>query len=271
MPFINIRGCNYFYREEGSGNETLVFAHGFLMDADMFRFQIDYFKDKFRIIAFDWRGQGRSQKTDDGYDMESLYFDAVELLNRLNCVPCHWIGLSMGGFIGMRLGARNSHLLKSLTLADTGATAETFLNKIKWGLLAIIFRLFGFKPVKKGVLKALFSPHSLNDPNFKPLLDEYINKMQHYDRKTIYKIAWAIFNRKPVLSELSKIKVPTLVIVGEDDIARPLHEAQQLVKLIPDAKLEIIPKAGHSSALENPEAFNIALENFLKTVSNAYS
>ena len=270
MPYVSVRDCNYYYKETGRGEETIVFAHGFLMDADMFRFQIDYFKDRYRIIAFDWRGQGRSEKTTNNYDMESLYMDAVELLEKLNCAPCHWVGLSMGGFIGMRIAARKPQLIRSLTLADTGASSETLINKIKWGSLAILFKLFGIKPVKKGVLKALFSPHSLKNPEFKQIIDEYIQKMEKYDRNTVYKIAWAIFNRKSVVSELHKIRVPTLVIVGEDDIARPVEEAKQLTDLITNTQLALIPQAGHSSALENPKEFNSVLENFLKQVSNAY-
>jgi len=271
MPSIHVRNCAYYYHEVGSGEETLVFAHGFLMDADMFRYQFDHFKDRFRIVAFDWRGQGRSEKTPSGYDMDSLYFDALALLEKLNCTSCHWIGLSMGGFIGMRIAARNPNRLKSLVLAGTGADAETLINKVKWGLLAILFRFFGVRPVQKGVLKTLFSPHSLNNPEFKPILLKYINKMKQYDRTTTYKIAWSIFNRKAVVDEITKITVPTLVMVGEDDIARPLHEAQRLVELIPHADLAIISQAGHSSALENPKSFNQELEQFLKKVSNAYS
>ncbi|NPA34451.1 MAG: alpha/beta hydrolase [Chlorobi bacterium] len=269
MPYIQVRGCNYYYIDEGKGDETIVFAHGFLLDADMFRFQIDYFKNRYRIIAFDWRGQGRSEKTTNGYDIDSLYLDSIELLMKLNCTPCHWVGLSMGGFVGMRIVARKPELIKSLILADTGASEETFINKIKWGTLAILFRLFGLHPVKKGVLKALFSPHSLKNPNFKSIITEYAHKMEKQDRKTIYKIAWAIFNRKSVIDELHKIKAPSLVMVGEDDIARPVEEAKQLVELIPNAELKIIPNAGHSSALENPQEFNKAMETFLKKVSNA--
>ena len=75
-----------------------------------------------------------------------------------------------------------------------------------------------------------------------------------------------IFRRKDVRDELKTIKVPTLILVGEDDIARPPSESEELKNLIQGSEMHIIPRAGHSSPLENPEDFNAHLENFLRRV-----
>ena len=268
MPEIEIRGAKYYYEEHGQGDETIVFAHGFLMDGDMFRYQVEKLKDKYRVVIFDWRGQGRSQATPDGYDMDELYLDAVEFLEKISCKtkPCHWVGLSMGGFIGMRIAARRPDLLKSLILAETSAEAETFFKKLKWGLMAILFKLFGPGPVKKGIIKVLFGKKILNDPSRRHIIEEYVQKWYKLDRDATYKIAWAIFNRKPVVDELKNIKIPVLIIVGDQDIARTVEEARRLKEMIPHAKLVIIEGAGHSSALEEPEAFTHAILEFLEEI-----
>ncbi len=267
MPEIQINNARYYYTDTGTGNETIVFAHGFLMDREMFRHQIEALKSRYRIIAFDWRGQGKSQVTDSGYDMDELYRDALALIEALKLKKPHWTGVSMGGFIGMRIAARHPDLLGSLVLADTSDEAEILSKKIRWGLLAYIFKYFGPEPIINGIRKALFGKSSLENPGFLPVLEEYAGKWMQLDREATFKIAWAIFNRKPVTEELKNIKIPTLVVVGDEDIARPVDEAERLSRRINNARMEIIPKAGHSSPLENPEDFNRILTDFLQNIT----
>jgi pimeloyl-ACP methyl ester carboxylesterase len=266
MAEMVLNGAKYFYIEQGGGDETVVFAHGFLMDHMMFRHQIEALKENYRIIAFDWRGQGNSEPVLHGHDMDDLYNDMLEFFEKLNLNRVHWVGVSMGGFIGMRLAARNPGLLKSLVLADTSDEAEVPVKKIRWGVLAYIFKYFGPGAVTKGIQKALFGKSSLSNPDFKNVLDEYADKWKKLDRDTTFKIAWAIFNRKPVTDELKNINAPTMIIVGEEDVARPVEEAGRLQRRIKNARLEIIPESGHSTPLEQPGAFNRLLRNFLESI-----
>jgi pimeloyl-ACP methyl ester carboxylesterase len=99
MPQINVNGVELYYEEYGSGTETVVFAHGLLMDCRMFERQVETLRKNYRCVAFDFRGQGQSQITEDGYDMDTLTKDTSALINELNCAPCHFAGLSMGGFV----------------------------------------------------------------------------------------------------------------------------------------------------------------------------
>ncbi len=264
MPEIQINNAKYHYVDTGKGDETIIFAHGFLMDNEMFRYQIEALKDTYRIIAFDWRGQGRSEVTENDYEMDDLYEDALALIEALKLKNLHWVGVSMGGFIGMRIAARHPGLLRSLVLADTSDEGETFIKKIRWGILAYIFKYFGAAPIIKGIQKALFGKSSLANPDFQPIMDEYAEKWKRLDKNATFKIAWAIFNRLPVTNELNNIKSPTLVVVGDEDIARPADEAERLTKRIENARMEIIPRAGHSSPLEQPEYFNRVYTDFLR-------
>ena len=81
-------------------------------------------KERSHCVAFDFRGQGQSEVTRSGYDMETLYEDAVALIEQLGCAPCHFLGLSMGGFLGLRLAAWHPELLRSLILLETSADPE---------------------------------------------------------------------------------------------------------------------------------------------------
>jgi pimeloyl-ACP methyl ester carboxylesterase len=267
MAEIQINDTLYYYDISGSSSETIVLAHGFLTDSEVFRNQVEYFRKKYRVITFDWRGQGKSQITRGGYEMDMLFEDAAGLLEKLDCKPCHWAGISMAGFIGLRLAARRPDLIKSLALVDTSDEAETTLKKIRWGLLAYIFKYFGPGAVTKGIQKVLFGKSSLENPDFKQVLDEYAGKWRTLDRKTTFEIAWAIFNRPAVTDELPLIKIPTIIIVGDEDVARPLEEARRMQKRIPESRLEIVPHAGHTVPLEQPEYFNRIYENFLESVN----
>lgn len=79
------------------------------------RFQAEFFRSRYRCIAFDFRGQGQSQATKAGYDLDQLTEDTASLIRTLNADPCHFVGCSMGGMVGMRLAVRHADLLRSLT------------------------------------------------------------------------------------------------------------------------------------------------------------
>ena len=114
MPKIQVNGTEINYEDRGSGKETIVFSHGLLWSTALFNNQVNYLQGKFRCISFDFRGQGKSEITDDGYDMDTLAVDAAELIKKLKLGSCHFVGLSMGGFIGLRLGIGEPDLIKSL-------------------------------------------------------------------------------------------------------------------------------------------------------------
>ena len=80
MPLLDINGTRINYEEHGSGPETIVFAHSLLCNLNMYKKQIAHFKDRYRCIAFDFRGQGKSAVPKDGYDMDTLAEDARALI-----------------------------------------------------------------------------------------------------------------------------------------------------------------------------------------------
>ena len=151
-----INGVSLSYEVYGNGSETKFFAHGLLWNRHIFDSQIDELKDRCRCIAFDFRGQGQSAVTDSGYDMDTLAEDVFELIRSFKCTSCHFVGLSMGGIVGMRLAIKHPDLIKSLVLIGTSANLEPGENIGRYKRLNFIARWFGLKPVASQVMSIMF-------------------------------------------------------------------------------------------------------------------
>ncbi|MFZ1864469.1 MAG: alpha/beta hydrolase, partial [Polyangiales bacterium] len=163
MPYIEVNGVRLHYVEHGSGPEAIVFSHSYLVDWSHFKPQIDALSGRYRCIAFDHRGHGASERPKDGYDMENLYADAVAFIEAMKCAPLHFVGLSTGGFIGLRLGFRRPGLLRSLTLMDTSAEVEPALKRLQYELMMRMVRLIGIRPFAPYIMSLFFSKKSRRD------------------------------------------------------------------------------------------------------------
>ena len=264
MPQIKINKCNYSYQCHGTGTETLVLSHGLLWSGEMFQKQVDYFKDRYRVVTYDHRGQGSSEVTTGGYDMDSLYQDAVSLIDKLGLGQVHFGGLSMGGFVAMRLAARRPDLVKSLILMETSAQSEP--NKLKYNLLKTIVRLFGVNSVVNPVMNIMFGKTFLNDPARQSERLYWTNQLRK-NKKSIVRAVSGVIDRRGVEDELSKIQCPTLILVGTEDIATMPEKAEYIHSKIPHSTLKYVENAGHTACVEQPEQYNAELEKFLVSSS----
>lgn len=264
MDTIEVNGTRLYYEEHGDGEETIVFSHGLLMNAGMFSAQVEALRDRYRCIAYDHRGQGRSAVPPDGYDMDNVTRDAASLIRLLRAWPCHFVGLSMGGFVGMRLAIHHPELLRSLVLMETSANPEPRRNVKPYRLLAFIGRWFGFRPVADRLMNILFGRTFMNDPAREDERRAWKRVILANDRKGAARAARAVIDREGVGERLGEISVPTLIIVGEEDVATPPKEGRKLQDNIPGSRLIVIPSAGHSSTIEQPQAVNQALADFLQ-------
>ena len=271
MPEITVNGVTLFYQDKGAGADTVVFSHSYLVDSTHFAPQIEALSDRYRCIAYDHRGHGRSQVTEAGYDVENLYADAVALIEALHCAPCHFVGLSVGGFIGMRIGIRRPALLKSLTLMDTSADPESRKGLRQYRLFMAVVRWFGLRPVIGKVMSLLFGEKFLRDPERQDEVKEWKRRIASLNKKAGMEFGKGIYARAGVYEELSTITVPTLVMAGENDTATPVAQAERIAKKIPGAKLFVVPGAGHLCTVEEPAAVNAAIEEFVAAHASAKS
>jgi len=263
MPRIKVHGADLYYEEHGGGPETIVFAHGLLWDRRLFAPQIAALQDRYRCIAFDFRGHGESQVTAAGYDMDTLTEDAAELIRLLGCAPCHFAGLSMGGFVAMRLAIRHPELIRSLMLLETSAEPEPEENLARYRFLRFIARWLGIGLVAGPVLKILFGEAFLADPARAEARKEYRRCLIANDRIGIHRAVLGVITRHGIDDQLDRIHRPTLILVGDQDVATVPAKAERMHARIAGSILRVIPGAGHTSTLEEPEAVTRALEEFL--------
>ncbi len=263
MPIIRVNGAGLYYEEHGTGPETIVFAHGLLWSCRMFDDQIAALKDRYRCIAFDFRGQGKSEVTRDGYDMETLYEDAAALIEALDCAPCRFVGLSMGGFIAMRLAARRPDLIKSLILLETSADPEPSENIPKYRQLNFIVRWLGPGLVVNQVMPVMFGQKFLTDPARAEQRQQWRRRGVSNHRIGVTRATTGVITRRSIYDEIEKIRVPTLIIVGDQDVATVPAKSQRIHERIAGSRLAIIPGAGHTSTVEEPAAVNAAINEFL--------
>ena len=263
MPTIQVNDAELYYDDTGEGEETIVFSHGYLMTHEMYRVQIDGLKDRYRCVAYDQRGHGQSKAFDDKYGIEDIYRDGEALLETLDCGPCHFVGMSTGGFVGLRLGVRRPDLLKSLILIDTSAAGESGAQLRQYNAMLFVLRFLGIGPVMSRGFATLFHSNFLNDPARQDQVQQWKAIARQHDRQAIYKFGKGIFNRESVVDQLPNINVPTVVMVGEEDIATPPKYSEQIAKAIPQATLHKIPNSGHTSPVEEPTAVLTIMKEFL--------
>ncbi len=266
MPYIDVNGTRMHYTDSGEGSETIAFSHGLLFSGAMFEAQVAHFRDRYRCITFDHRGQGQSAVSESGYDMDTLTDDAAALIDALDVGPCHFAGLSMGGFVGMRLAARRPDYIKSLILLETSADPEPKENHGKYKKLNFVARWIGLWAVANKVLPIMFSQSFLNDPTRTADKARWKAEILGNHRIGITRAVMGVIKRQPVMDELRNIDCPTLIIVGEEDVATVPEKSERMHQKIKGSELIYIPRAGHSSTVEQPDMVNAAIDGFLERV-----
>jgi pimeloyl-ACP methyl ester carboxylesterase len=269
VQLLEVNGAQVFVEDTGlplgrPDAETVMFGHGVLFSGRSFRAQIDRLRDRFRCVAVDFRGQGLSPAADSGYDMDTLTDDVVGIIDKLGLGRVHFVGLSMGGFVGMRLAARHPELVRSLVLLDTSAGPEPQANVPRYKLLAAIYTWFGLRPVRKSVEKIMFGPTYLADPRSQAEIDEWVEELSGLDKRGVKKAIYGVIERTAIHSEIGRITAPTLVGIGADDVATTRDKSEAIVAAIPGSRLEIIADAGHSSSIEQPGAVADLIERFIE-------
>jgi 3-oxoadipate enol-lactonase len=264
---VKIRGAELHVEDSGGSGPAIVFSHGLLWSTAMWRFQVAAFRGRYRCIAYDHRGQGKSEVTASGYDMDTLAEDAVALIGQLGAAPVHFVGLSMGGFVGMRVAARHPELVRSLSLLETASDAEPWVSGRKYAAMSFLTRFFGTGPFVPAVMKIMFAAPFREDAARAELREGMVREILANDPEGLRRAVRGVISRKPLAeAELAKIRVPTLVVSGELDSAVVPARSMRTAASIPGAKFRSIPRAGHTSSVEEPEAVNRVLLELWESV-----
>lgn len=261
--FVEVDGIRLAYDDQGTGI-PMVFLHAFPMNRTMWAPQLVALSRTARVITVDLRGHGESDAPLWHYSMEQFAGDLCALLDRLSLAQAVFAGLSMGGYLIFSLLRRSPHRVKAIVLAGTRAAADSDEARHARFMLAQVAYAKGASAVAETMLPKLLGPTSLTS---RPDLVERVRSI--IGRTEVSGIAgdlMAMAERPDSRALLPTIACPALVIVGEEDTTTPLQEARLIADQIPGARLEIIPNAGHLSNLEQPEAFNRALERFVSSL-----
>lgn len=248
-----VNGITIAYDDRGAGL-PIVFLHAFPLNRTMWTQQLAGLGQQFRTISIDLRGHGESDAPFWRYSLEQYATDVKEVLAGLGIARALFVGLSMGGYLEFTLYRLYPELILGLVFADTRAEADK-PEQLQWRFtLAQRTGAIGPAAVIADMLPKLLAPKTYErDPD----LVERVRFIQAAAPVPgIIGDLMAMAERPDSTDLLSSIKVPTLVLVGEDDVLTTPADAQRIAMGIPGAKLVIIPDAGHLSNMEQPDIFN---------------
>jgi pimeloyl-ACP methyl ester carboxylesterase len=259
MPKVQVNGAELSYRDAGVGSSTVLLLHAFPLHGGMWSREIALLERRHRVIAPDYRGLGGSAPSGRPSTMEVLAEDVRALLAHLRVERAAVAGLSMGGYLAFELYRRMPALFRGLALCDTKATAdgpearatrETFArNALEKGL--------GW--VADEMIPKLLRPGA--EPQVAKEVRDLI--VRHGTPAGVAAAQRGMAERPDSTPTLATIACPTLVIVGEDDALTPPAEAERMARAVKEATLVRIPRAGHLSNVERPDAFGAALSSFV--------
>jgi pimeloyl-ACP methyl ester carboxylesterase len=241
-----------------------VLVHGAAHDHRGWRPQVAALADEFTVVAWDAPGAGRSSDLPAGFGLADYASSLAALIEEVASGPAHLAGLSWGGTVVQELYRRRPELVATLILADTYAGWKGSLaDEEVRARVAGVDRMLSAPPGEfDPALPGLFA--SEPPAEFAPLLDEIAAAVRPESLRNQL-LGMAAADQRDLLP---RIAVPTLLIWGELDARSPLDVARQLEEAIPDARLVVIPGAGHVSNLERPEAFSQAVREFCRRHSS---
>lgn len=247
---------------------VVVLGHGLLFSGRMFDAQVAALRPAYRCLTVDWRSQGRSPRAAGPHDMDTLLGDLVALLDECDTGPVHYVGLSMGGFVGMRLAARHPDRVRTLTLLDTSAAPEPAPSRRRERIMAHALPYVGLRPLEGQVAALMFGPTFLRartrtgSPE-QQAYDAWRTPLVQTDRRGLKQAVLGVLDRDGVEDELGRITALTLVVTGADDRPTPVAQAERIVAGIPGARLEVVPACGHSCTVEQPDVVTRLLVDHL--------
>ncbi len=249
------------YKQGNPLATSIIFVHGFPYDHLMWEKVISFLDKSYLCISYDILGLGNSPASDGQFTMESFVDDLEEILNELKLDKPVLCGLSMGGYIALRAVERMSPKFRGLILCDTKSEADNNETKLK--------RAAGIKKINElGVQKFVedFVPGCFTEESIKSLrgYKETLARSLKSDPVGVKGCLLAMQGRTDTTSFLEKIKIPTLVICGEEDKLSPPSVMKSMADKIQSSEFVLIPKAAHMTPIENPEAVSKAILSFLK-------
>ena len=260
MPKARVEGGEIHYDISGKG-ECLVFVSGLGGVGRYWAPQIAAFSERFRVITYDQRGTGESDKTQREFSLDAMAVDLAGLMDALDIPRAHIVGLSTGGAIGQTLAIERPERVHRLVMCSTWTHCDPWFRRLFEARRAM-YATAGSE------LHGMFHPLWLYPPDYVNTHDAEIEAERVRAIGSAPPVEVSIgridalmrFDRR---ADLARIKAPTLIIASDNDYITPAYYAKALVDSIPGAKLEIVHGGGHSISKTRPDVFNRLVMSFL--------
>ena len=269
MPTARVGGVNLHYEEVGQG-APLVFVHEFAGDAESWRLQVRFFSRRYRTIAFNARGYPPSDVPPDlaAYSQQQAADDITGVLDHLGIRKAHVCGLSMGGYATLHFGLSQPARALSLVVAGAGyGSDDAARHRADCELVARRLETEGMEATaevySRGPMRVQFME---KDPvGWREFRDRLAGGSARGHALTLRGVQMTRPSIYDLGDRMARLEVPTLIVTGDED--EPcLEPGIYMKRTIPTAGLVVIPKAGHTVNLEEPDAFNRAVLDFLTAV-----
>lgn len=257
-----INSLELAYDDHGIG-QPLIFLHAFPLNRSMWEYQTRSLlaEQRFRLVTLDWRGFGESDIAADISTMEDFADDVAGLMAQLGMQQAILCGLSMGGYAAFAFLRKYSRRVSALILADTKPEADDAVTQASRAQVAQLVLSEGTSAIADQQIPRLLSAYTREQqPDVELRVRHMINGAL---AQGIAAAARGMAQRADATDLLATIDCPMLVIAGEHDSITPPSMARSWAEQIADAQIAVIPRAGHLSNLEQPEAFTTVIHNFL--------
>ncbi len=258
---IEANGIKMNYELSGKeGAPVVMLSHSLGSSLIMWNLQLEVLEPHYQLLRYDTRGHGESEAPPGAYTFDMLGDDALGLLDALGIEKVHFVGLSMGGMIGQCLALNHPERLENLVLCDTAALLPEEAQPI-WQERIEMAREKGMEALVGETLERWFTPSFLrqNPPEVERIRQQFLSTPVDG-----YMGCSEAIRGLNYLERLSEIKIPTLIMVGEEDPGTPVAAAELMQHRIAGSALVVLPSAAHLSNVEQAAAFNRALISFLQ-------
>jgi pimeloyl-ACP methyl ester carboxylesterase len=258
MARIEVNGIGIEYEVRGEG-PALLLIHGLGSCKEDWEPQVAAFAKCYKVISFDLRGHGQSDKPAGPYGIEQFAADAAGLLHALHIEAAHVVGISLGGAIAFQFALDHPKLVKTLTIVNSGpdATVRTFKEKF-----AIWMRRYIVQRKGMNKLANIIAPQLFPKPESRAARERFIERTSRNDPQA-YLHAFSALIGWSVAERIQGIACPVLAIAADQDYT-PLSMKEAYVARIPGARLEVVRDARHALPMEKPAEFNAVLARFLE-------
>jgi pimeloyl-ACP methyl ester carboxylesterase len=263
---VNVNGVKLSYDDVGEGSVPVIFLHGFPFDKTMWHSQVESLKSSHRVIAYDIRGFGKSRDHGTSLSIDQFSEDLIRFMDLLNIDKAVVCGLSMGGYVAMNAQKRAPGRFEALILCDTQCVADTAEGKKKRYQSIDEINAEGVKNFAEGFIQKVFCKESHSSK--KDVVNQLKEVIYSTSPRMITQGLKALAERRETCSTLCKVDVPTLIICGKEDEMTPVIQSEYMKQNIDGSMLQVIENAGHVSNLEQPEAFNKHISDFLAMLNN---